>query len=187
MTDKKELREYMKKVRKSLSLARIISYSNQIMNSLREQDCYREADVILSYISFSSEVDTKFLMRQALADGKRIAAPRCSEEKHKMDFYYFDDADDLAVGHYGILEPTGNNLVNPEDGKNYLLLLPGLAFDEKRNRLGYGGGYYDCYLKEHPGLKTVMLAYELEKVDAIDTDSFDVPADMVITEVNRYC
>ena len=184
--DKQALREHMKKVRKSLSPVRIISYSNQIMLSLREQEVYKAADVLLSYVSFSSEVDTKFLMRQAASDGKRIAAPRCQEEKHRMEFYYFGGSHELSPGHYGILEPTGNEIVDPEDGKKYLLLLPGLAFDEKKNRLGYGGGYYDCYLKSHPGIYSVMLAYELEKVDGIETDSYDVPADLIITEVNIY-
>ncbi len=184
--NKAELRAYMKKVRKSLSPARIIAYSNEILLRLSEEPCYREADVILSYVSFSSEVDTRFLMRKVLQDGKILAVPKCGNDAHQMDFYRITDTSELAPGHYGILEPTTNDLVDPKDGRRYLLILPGLAFDEKKNRLGYGGGYYDSFLERYPGIFTVMIAYELQKVETVETESFDIPADLILTEINRY-
>jgi 5-formyltetrahydrofolate cyclo-ligase len=75
-----------------------------------------------------------------------------------------------------------------EEGRRYLLILPGIAFDENRNRLGYGGGYYDRFLEKYAGydIYKLMLAYELEKVDKLPVESYDIPSDKVITEVNVY-
>lgn len=184
--EKNELRRQKRKLRKGLSVFRLLNYSNRIHEALLLEPAYRRADVILAYMSFSSEVDTRFLIDHALKVGKQVAIPKC-EDKGTIRFYYITNKEQVAPGMYGIMEPTTAEAVDVEDGRNYLCLLPGIAFDENCNRLGYGGGYYDRFLKQHPGVSRIMLAYELEKTDELLPDETDVPAQVVLTEVRRYC
>lgn len=183
--DKSELRRQMRRIRGSLTVPRILYYSSRIHEALLKEPAYQEADVVLAYMSFSSEVDTRFLIEHAWNHGKRVAVPKCRDGQ-QMDFYYITGKDQVAPGKYGIMEPTTSHLVDTKDGQNYICLLPGLAFNEKCSRLGYGGGYYDRFLSQNPEITRVMLAYELEKTDEDFGDSFDIPADIVLTEVNRY-
>ncbi len=183
--DKAELRIQKRKLRKGLSVFRILNYSNRIYEALLLEPAYQEADVILAYMSFSSEVDTHFLIEGALKAGKRVAIPKC--ENHKtLRFYYITGKEQTAPGAFGILEPTTKKAVDPEDGKKYLCLLPGVAFDENCYRLGYGGGYYDRFLTKYPKIPRIMLAYELEKTEELLPEGTDVPAQVVLTEVRRY-
>lgn len=183
--DKAELRKHMRKVRGSLTVSRILYYSSRIHEALLNEPVYQEADVILAYMSFSSEVDTRFLIEHALKHGKKVAVPKCKEGQ-QMDFYYITRKDQVAPGKYGIMEPTTTLMAHPDDGKKYLCLMPGVAFNDKCNRLGYGGGYYDRFLSTYPEVSRVMLAYELQKTDEDFGDVYDIPADLILTEVNRY-
>ena len=185
---KKEIREYMKKKRSSLTIERIMVYSTHITKALLELDEYKNADVVLAYTSFSSEVNTHFLINHAIANNKRIAVPKTLEERG-MEFYYINSLDELEKGNYGIMEPTEKaEQVIIEKDKKYIILLPGIAFDDKRNRLGYGGGYYDRFLEKYADFEIykVMLAYELEKVEELPEERYDIPSDKIITEVNIY-
>ena len=186
--NKAALRDYMKKKRSTLTIERIMVYSTIITKQVINLPEYKNADVILSYASFSSEVNTHFLINHALANGKKIAAPK-TMEGHGMEFFYINSLEELFPGNYGIMEPLSNaEKVEMEEGRSYLLILPGIAFDENRNRLGYGGGYYDRFLEKYAGydIYKLMLAYELEKVDKLPVEIYDIPSDKVITEVNVY-
>ena len=77
---------------------------------------------------------------------------------------------------------TGESVEYNEDDK-CLLLLPGVAYTNKGDRLGYGGGYYDRYLKKHDSIPNAMLAYSLQQTETLPVDEMDVPADMIITEI----
>ena len=92
---------------------------------------------------------------------------------------------ELEKGVYGIPEPLSGEKVNPEMVKP-LFLVPGLVFDTCGNRIGYGGGYYDRFLKKYPSVMRIMLAYEMQKSTSIPYDENDVPVDIIITETARY-
>ncbi len=140
-------------------------------------DEYKSADTLCIYISINKEVDTRPLIEACIRDGKRIAAPRITDGV--MDFYYFDDMSELQPGFFDILEPTGDDKADVDKA---LIIMPGVAFDENRNRIGYGGGYYDRYLYEHNVKNTIALAYEVQIVDKVEADSYDIKPDMIITE-----
>lgn len=186
--NKTALREHMKKIRSNLTIERIMVYSTIITKKVISSAEYINSDVILSYASFSSEVNTHFLINHALANQKKVAVPK-TLEGHDMEFFYINSLKELSEGRYGILEP-GDSAEKAEivKDKKYLLILPGIAFDEKRNRLGYGGGYYDRFLEKYKGydIFKLMLAYELEKADSLPVDKYDMPSDRIITEVNTY-
>ena len=95
-----------------------------------------------------------------------------------MDFYEIRDFSELQKGAYGILEPTGDRLLLPQ--KDDLMLVPGAAFDRNGYRIGYGGGYYDRYLRRHPDMKTIALAYDFQIISRVPAEEFDVPAGEVL-------
>lgn len=183
--DKNRIRNEMKKQRSTLSVNRIMMHSAIIAKRLFDLDEYKEAEVVLPYVSFSSEVDTHVLINEALKSGKKIAVPRVVS-KDQMKFYFIKSFSDLKPGSFGILEPVSTDEFKPDPSVNAVVLLPGLAFDNKLNRIGYGGGFYDKYLSCYPYIYKIMLAYELEKNDSLPSGELDIKPDMVITELNIY-
>ncbi len=181
---KSELRTMMKRRRRMLSATRILCYSAIVTEKLLKEDIYRDADVILGYCSVSAEVSMDYLFEQARKDGKRLALPVCLPGR-EMEFRYFDENTELQRGEYGIPEPVGTDIVEL-DGLKALIIVPGVVFDAFGNRIGYGGGYYDRFLKKHPGVPKVMLAYELQKTVSIPVDVNDIPVNLILTETDRY-
>ena len=99
-----------------------------------------------------------------------------------MDFYLISEYTQLAPGAMNILEPTAyceKITVFPE---NTLMIMPGVAFDENLNRVGYGGGYYDRFLDKHPDLNIIAVGYELQLCESIPTEPTDYRPHMLITE-----
>lgn len=184
-TRKKQLRTEMKLKRQSLSVDRILLHSSHILQKIVKLDEYKNADTILAYVSFSSEVDTHFLINHALSEGKTVAVPKIFGNR-EMRFYKITSLKQLSPGAFGILEPNMENELIPDNDSKYILILPGVAFDENKNRLGYGGGYYDTFLEKHPQIFKLMPAYEMQKVSILPVDIHDIKADLIITELNNY-
>ena len=134
--------------RDSLTAGQRRDYSDRIIKKLTNLSCYREADAVLTYVSFRSEVDTIPLIEQAYADGKAVFAPKVTGKE--MEFYRIFSLDDLSAGYRGILEPTGElsfyGRMTDRTSQTILVCMPGAAFDRARHRIGYGGGFYDRYL-----------------------------------------
>lgn len=100
-----------------------------------------------------------------------------------MEFCSLSSFEQLVPGTYGILEPDGTDV---SEQKNGLMLVPGVAFDKLRNRIGYGKGYYDRYLKAHPLLHTIALAFDLQIVSKIKAQEQDVKPELLLTESCIY-
>ena len=181
---KSELRNMMKRRRRTLSATRILCYSAIVTEKLLKEDVYRDADVILGYYSISAEVSMDYLFEQARKDGKKVALPVCLPGR-EMEFRYFDENTELVKGEYGIPEPVGTERVEL-DGVNALVVVPGVSFDAFGNRIGYGGGYYDRFLKKYPDVPKVMLAYELQKTISVPADGNDIPMNLILTETDRF-
>ena len=95
-----------------------------------------------------------------------------------MKFIYLTDLTQVACGYYGLPEPVADG---PEgDDPTALVLMPGLAFDREGHRIGYGGGYYDKFLKDEPQHPTIALCYAFQMVEDLPTEEFDVPVDYVL-------
>ena len=100
-----------------------------------------------------------------------------------MDFFDWSIKEPLIVNNYGIPEPTSNEIVYPN-----IFLVPLVAYDEKFNRIGYGGGYYDRYFKKIIKTKKIIkigLAYSFQKVKKIPINDNDMKLDFIITEKNK--
>lgn len=138
-----------------------------------------DAKTIGIYCSTRGEVDTYGLMEHWFWDEDiTIATPRVNGKD--MDFYKISSFKDLSTGSFGILEPQTENKIEPKDLD--VIIVPLVAFDDYKHRIGYGKGYYDRYLKRTSARK-IGIAFAFQEVDEISVDAFDVDCDIVITEI----
>lgn len=177
MDEKQEIRFEISERKKRMSQIEIQNKSNHITEVLLNLEEYKSAKSIFSYVNFNQEVVTTQILMDALENGKRIAIPRVDNKL--MEFYYINSLKELQPGYMGILEPISDEVAQDENG---LMLMPGVAFDLNKNRIGYGKGYYDIYLSKHKIGKKIALAYELQIVEKIKADAFDIKPDFIITE-----
>ena len=175
--NKKELRAQIKAKKSALTEQQIVDCSSRLAQQLFRHPAYQAAKSIYGYLSFNEEVRTVPILRQAQLDGKRVAVPKVFGDT--MRFLWLDDLDAVAPGYYGVPEPVADG---PEaDDETALILMPGLAFDPEGRRCGYGGGFYDRYLAEHPHHATLALCYDFQMFDHLETDSYDVPVQYVLS------
>ncbi len=176
---KQEIRK--ESLKKRVELTNRAAMDTAIHRRFLAQDFYQNAKTIMTYLSYKSEPDTHALIKQMLADSKRVCAPVCGE-KGQMESFAFSDFALLAPSRMGILEPPKDRLVLPEEID--LIIVPGCAFEEHGFRLGYGGGYYDRYLPKTRAI-TCGFFYEALKT-AFPPEETDVPLHAIITEKNIY-
>ena len=156
---------------------------------------YKSAECIFVYVDYNREVKTSTLINDALKVGKKVAVPKVytvnvtddDKPSKYMKFHYISSLDELEEGFRGIREPKEELPLADMDSEKAIMVMPMVAFDGDRNRVGYGGGIYDKYLSSHNVVKKIGIAYEEQKVDKIDDiDSFDIKPDMIITQKSVY-
>ncbi len=129
------------------------------------------------YSAVRDEASTTLLISRLSEQGCSLALPRLTKEG-EMQFHSLSQDSPLVKSSLGILEPSKDSaLVVPP-----FCIVPLLAFDEKKGRLGYGKGYYDRYFAKHPHITKIGWAYGCQKFDAVLTEDHDVPLDEVIYE-----
>ena len=180
---KQEIRSLIQAERQEASPAVLREKSFRIAERIFAADFWKNACEIWLFISKEGETDTSFYVDKALSEGRRIAAPRV--QGTGMDFYYINGYEDLQRGKFGILEPGPDCL--RADNNEATILIPGLAFDTGRRRIGWGGGYYDRYLSGHPFHPTCAPAFEFSIFPEIPAEEHDIRPDMIITERRCIC
>ena len=139
---------------------------------------YKNAKTIMVYSCIASEVDLESVIIDALSKNKTVCFPRCIKETHEMDVVPVLDLSTLLDGAYGIKEPLGNG-IEPE--KIDLIIVPIVAFTKNKDRLGYGGGYYDRFFVKTKALK-MGVAYSSQEEENVYPEKTDIPLDMIVTE-----
>lgn len=178
---KKEIRAEILAKRKRIPAERMETGSAILRKRLLETDAYKKADSVYLYAALAGEVITQPLITLALCEGKRVAVPKVMGPE--IRFFRIRSLDDLLPGAFRIPEPAAEE---PAEDEHAFLLLPGIAFDEHRNRIGYGKGYYDRYLMKHPGHPTGALAYDFSVFPAVPHEDTDRKPDFLITEKRIY-
>ncbi len=182
--DKNYLRLKYKNIRQHIQNKKL--KEADIINNIVSTSFFKEANIIALYSSINSEVDTNYLFAECLRHHKIVCFPRCNNDK-TMSFYKVRNISDLTLGRFNILEPKPlkENLIKAQDIN--LMIIPGLCFDRFKNRVGYGQGYYDKYLKNTSILK-VALCFEDQLLtdDIIEANPNDIKVDFIITEKNIY-
>ena len=176
--DKKALRHEMARKKKAMTPEEIDRCSADLARQLFAHPLYQKAKSLYCYLSYNQEVRTMPILEQAIRDGKRVAVPKVLSGGSRMAFLWLDDLQAVAPGYYDIPEPIADG---PEaDDPAALVIMPGLAFDRAGNRMGYGGGFYDRFLAQHPGHPTIALCYGFQMLPHLETEAHDLPADDVI-------
>lgn len=172
----KNFRIEVEKLRRSLNPYEVSEKSNAIVEQLLP--LLEGKKVIGIYMPKGNEVDVTSLL--FVYDSLGIPKIRNNEE---MDFFLIHSPMEVEKGMFNVLEPTSNIWIRPEDFD--AIVCPLVAFDENKNRLGHGRGYYDRYLANTKALK-IGVAYECQKVDLIEVNATDIAMDYIITEAKTY-
>ena len=162
--------------RNRLTCQEIAKRSNSIQEFVINSKEFLQAKVVGAYFALGSEVTTELLMERAKIVGKKIALPRVEEDK--ITFYEPSSMKSLIRGgRFGIMEPPPYGHISDID----ILVVPGIAFDKKGNRLGYGKGYYDRLLS---GKRTfsIGLAYSFQLLENLPYDRYDKRLDAIASE-----
>lgn len=184
---KRQLRQIILAAREALSPAAIAAKSAAIADRLRAEPAYRAARTVMFFVAMRSEVRTEDLIREALANGQRVAVPITRLEERRLDLAELRDFDaDLAPGTLGILEPKLECYRPLFPSELDLVVMPGVAFDARGGRTGYGMGLYDRFLKRVPRIvPRIALAYELQVVEEVPMKPYDQRVDLILTEERR--
>ena len=181
MESKKDIRKRVLKQRNLINREEWEEKSRRICEKVTTHPFFLNADAIYCYVDYKNEVCTRDILAQAWKLGKNVAVPKVNGEE--MSFYYIDNMGELKAGYFGILEPTTTNTA---DDENVLVIMPGAAFDQNKNRIGYGKGFYDRYLERHPQHRTIALAFAFQMIEGIPSDTHDIQPDIIITEETIY-
>lgn len=144
---------------------------------------FYRAENLLLFASYGSEIDTSDMIGEGLRLGKKVYLPKI--EGDEMQFYKIASMEELTSGYRGIPEPSGNSelyVYREEEAERTLMIMPGVAFDPYRNRIGYGKGFYDRYLAEKEGLKvkTIAVGFQCQMVEEIPREDNDIRPYQVI-------
>ncbi len=184
MSSKKELRQRALSVRRSIPPAELSALSTAIEQRLCSLEDYSRAKTIATYVAKPDEVQTLGIIKNALTQGKRVIIPKTDQVGGRLIFSELRDFErELAPGGMGILEPRPEFLRPTDLAEADIIIVPVVAWDERGYRLGYGKGYFD---RELGALKrdvlTVGLALEVQRVEEIPAERYDVPLHTIITE-----
>ena len=177
---KQELRLKCRKKRTEMEAAKKAELDRCIAENVRRLKEYKPANTLLVYMSTSIEVNTVEIIKNAWADGKKVAVPRCIPDSRDMEFHYITTLDCLSPGSFSVLEPSPE-LPIVTDFSGCLMIVPGMQFDMRGYRIGYGKGYYDRYMVRFGGI-SAGICYADELKPFMDHGRFDRQVDIVVTD-----
>lgn len=184
--NKQELRAFIKKQEKtffqnphnkpdaSFNIGKVICASPE----------FKQADAIFAFMPMEDEANIGIVILEAFMSGKKVAVPKITDEKGKMDFYWISSDEEMKEGPFGIYEPDGHSPVNMNFVQtNALLLVPGLAFTKDGKRLGRGKGFYDRFMAKFGNhfFCKMGICFNFQLVDDIPVDKNDITVDKVIS------
>lgn len=179
---KKELRSEILAERGKLTKNQHEKYSENIIDKILNSDFYKNAKTIMCFISFGDEVDTHNFIKKSIQDGKRILVPITISEPRHLKVSLLESFEELEPGFYNILTPKEEFLRFKDPQEIDLVITPGVAFDRDGYRVGYGGGYYDRFLSNIPHVPAIAIAFDLQLIDQVPKEHFDIPVDYIFTE-----
>lgn len=181
METKQAIRKQIFAARKRVTEEEVKSRSHLIAEKVFLLPEFQTAKRILVYADYNHEVMTEELIEAAWKAGKEVAVPKVTGKE--MVFIRLTDFNQLAPGYFSIPEPETGEEIFWEEG---LMIMPGVAFDKKCRRVGYGGGFYDRYLEKHPKLTRLALGFSFQMMEKVPVEETDIIPQILVTEDNIY-
>jgi 5-formyltetrahydrofolate cyclo-ligase len=184
MIKKKIVRDGILLLRKKMTKEEVQQKSQAILEQLIQLKEYKDSSCVSIYLSFANEVDTFMIINKMKSHGKKIVIPYTDASRVELIPVYLEDpSKDLTMSAFGYPEPIFERAVKAQIEDIDLVIVPGVAFDVTKNRIGFGKGYYDKYLsKMRPEVKKIAVAYDYQVLESIPSEDHDVKMDYVMTE-----
>ena len=169
--EKADLRASMRALRDGMRPGERERFGEAVVERLFDLRPVAAAGTVLAFASFGSEIPTAGIIKRLHGAGQSVLLP--SLDGGELLAARFEAGDELVMGSFGIEEPRNRVVVPPEEID--LVLVPGLAFDPQGNRVGYGGGHFDRYLKRLPAKAArIGLAYGFQLIEGVPHGPDDV-------------
>ena len=175
--NKSQIRKKILKIRKQKKIKKFIFNFDLVLNILKKKKV--TGRIIGGYYPYNYEIDILQILKKFEQKKFTITLPKIKKNS-QMDFFQCSTNDPLAINKFGIPEPISGMVKYPD-----VLLVPLVAFDKNFNRIGYGGGFYDRYIKKIRKRKKVLtigFAYSFQKIKKIPTNNYDISLDFIITD-----
>ncbi|BCS88693.1 5-formyltetrahydrofolate cyclo-ligase [Pseudodesulfovibrio sediminis] len=184
-TDKNAVRARLLEQRQTLTQEQIRAASLQAVELIRTLFEWKNATEALMYWPIKGEVDLRPLVAELWQRECRVLMPRCRPDQQGiMDLACAACESDLIPGEYSVMVPDSNTCPAVNECNPQIALIPGVGYDRKGNRIGFGGGYYDRLLAKESMRDTLVVGvgYDFQLIDHIPTQPWDKPVDVVCTE-----
>lgn len=181
---KNQIRGQIKSQRLALASQQIDEASKVISNKLVTLEKFKAASIIFLYAAKREEVQTKYIFDLAKKMNKQVAFPKVCSKTKTMSFYLVDRLEELVTNTYGSIiidEPNPSKHLEITPNNETLMIAPGLVFDYNKNRIGYGGGFYDKYLDKYP-VYAIGICFELQIVKNFESEPLDKPVNLIVSE-----
>lgn len=178
---KTRLRKKYRSYRENLTPEEKRSLDGRIFQRLLQLEEFRRAEMVVAFVSTRIEVDTHRLIHYCWRNQKKLALPKCLDDRGKMAFFLVSSWEDLQVGRFSLLEPDPTRCPQVTDWDRSVCIVPGFSFDWDGYRLGFGKGYYDRFLSAYSGIK-IGICYHRCIAYRLPRGRYDVPVNYLITE-----
>ncbi len=158
----------------------VISKSKIVTEKLLNSEWFKNSNTIMSYISIKNEIDLQEINETIIKLGKTLVLPVIDNNGENMKSVKVDTLENLKEKKFGVMEPDFGEEIKYNEID--LVIVPGVAFDINGNRIGFGKGYYDRFLRGYNG-KTIVLAYDFQVLENIETEEHDEKVEEIITEL----
>lgn len=146
---------------------------------------WKQAKTIALTMSRGKEIPTMPLIEKAWEEGKTVCIPTCFPKTKEMVFYEYTPETKMTSSYFGLLEPDPLESTVVHKEAIDLIIVPGVCFDQRGYRIGYGGGYYDRYLADYHGI-TLALSLSVQQVDHLPAEPHDIPVSIMVSEKGAF-
>lgn len=178
---KKELRLQTLAMLDQISAEEFNRHAALLHEHVLQLPAWKQAKTIALTMSRGKEIPTMPLIEKAWEEGKTVCIPTCFPKIKEMVFYEYTPETKMKSSYFGLLEPDPLESTAVHKEAIDLIIVPGVCFDQRGYRIGFGGGYYDRYLADYHGV-TIALCLSLQQTRHIPAETHDIPVSMIVSE-----
>ncbi|QEO62836.1 5-formyltetrahydrofolate cyclo-ligase [Bacillus altitudinis] len=178
---KKELRLQTLAMLDQISAEEFNRHASLLHEHVLKLSEWKQAKTIALTMSRGKEIPTMPLIEKAWEEGKTVCIPTCFPKTKEMVFYEYTPETKMTSSYFGLLEPDPLEATVVHKEAIDLIIVPGVCFDQRGYRIGFGGGYYDRYLADYHGV-TIALCLSLQQTRHIPAEAHDIPVSMIVSE-----